>query len=81
LRNNADALRETRSVTAALTREGVADYTRRSTRLSAESASATHAIHLRCAEGAPLLRAVSVNVDDQGRPVEYAGSRGPSDGR
>lgn len=61
----------TRSVTAALTRFGVADYTRKLTRLSAERADAVQARHLRLAEGAPLLRAVAINVDPDGRPVEY----------
>ena len=60
-----------RSVTAALAEEGVADYTRASTRLSAVPATATQALHLRLSEGAPLLRSVSVNVDGAGRPVEY----------
>lgn len=65
------ALAETLSVTAALARMGVADYTRRSTRLSAERADALRARHLRLPEGAPLIRAVAVNVDAEGRPVEY----------
>jgi GntR family phosphonate transport system transcriptional regulator len=68
------ALDETRSVTAALARMGVTDFTRRSTRLSAERADAVRARHLRIAEGAPLLRAVAVNVDAEGRPVEYGRS-------
>lgn len=59
------------SVTLALQAAGLADYTRRSTRLSAESADPVQAGHLRLRAGAPLLRAVSVNVDAQGRPVEY----------
>ncbi|MGY6411176.1 MAG: phosphonate metabolism transcriptional regulator PhnF [Alkalilacustris sp.] len=65
------ALEDTRSVTAALAREGLADYTRRSTRLSAERADAVRARHLRLPEGAPILRTVAVNVDAGGRPVEY----------
>lgn len=64
-------LAETRSVTAALAREGVADYTRASTRLVAERAGAVAARHLRLAEGAPLLRSVAINVDPMGRPVEF----------
>ena len=60
-----------RSVTAALAAEGVADYTRRSTELTAERAGPLQARHLRLAEGAPLLCSVSVNVDPAGRPVEY----------
>mgnify|MGYP000710294205 CR=1 FL=1 len=65
------ALAETRSVTAALARAGVPDYTRRSTRLSAERADAVRARHLRLPEGAPVLRTVAINVDGEGRPVEY----------
>ncbi|TCP42431.1 phosphonate metabolism transcriptional regulator PhnF [Rhodovulum marinum] len=65
------ALTETRSVTAALARAGVADYTRASTRLTAKLASPTQALHLALREGAPILRTVAINVDAQGRPVEY----------
>ena len=53
---------------------GVSDYTRRSTRLSAEAADPVQAGHLRLRPGAPLLRTVSVNVDPAGRPVEYGRS-------
>ncbi len=75
-----EALREARSVTAALARCGVADYTRRATRVSAEAADAAQARHLRCAPGAPLLRTVAINIDPEGHPIEYgrswfAGSR------
>lgn len=66
-----DGLRETLSVTAALAREGVADYTRVSTELTARRARAVEARHLRLPEGAPLLRSVSINADPDGRPVEY----------
>lgn len=59
------------SVTAALARGGVADYTRASTRLTAVAATATQGLHLRLAEGAPVLRSVAINVDADGRPVEY----------
>lgn len=65
------ALAETRSVSAALARGGVADYTRASTLLTAKLASPTQALHLALREGAPILRAVAVNVDAEGRPVEY----------
>jgi len=64
-------LDETRSVTAALARCGVGDYTRASTRLTAKAATPTQALHLRIAEGAPILRSVGVNIDPEGRPVEY----------
>lgn len=66
-----EALRRHLSVTAALAEAGLPDYTRRSTRLSAESADAVRARHLRLSAGAPLLRAVAINVDPEGRPVEY----------
>ena len=61
----------TPSVTQALAASGVTDYTRADTRLTAKLATATQALHLRLREGAPILRAVSVNVDAAGRPVEY----------
>jgi GntR family phosphonate transport system transcriptional regulator len=64
-------LEETRSVTAALARHGVADYTRASTRLTAKQATATQALHLRIVEGAPILRSIGVNVDVDAVPIEY----------
>jgi GntR family phosphonate transport system transcriptional regulator len=67
----AQALRELSSVTAALARAGVPDYTRRSTQISAHPATATQAAQLRLTEEAPLLRTLAVNVDPQGHPVEY----------
>lgn len=67
----AEALRELSSVTAALERAGVPDYTRRSTRIAARPATATQAVQLRTPEGAPLLRTVAINADPAGRPVEY----------
>ena len=62
---------EAQSVTAALRLGGVTDYTRASTRINAKLASATQALHLRVAEGAPILRTINLNVDDQGQPLEY----------
>lgn len=64
-------LAETQSVTAALAAEGLADYTRASTRLTAKPAQGTLALHLRLAEGAPILRSVAINIDVAGAPVEY----------
>lgn len=66
-----DALRETSSVTRALERCGIRDYTRVSTRITAKLANATQALHLRVAEGAPILRTVGINAAADGRPVEY----------
>ena len=59
------------SVTRALAAGGVADYTRRSSRLTATLADATQANLLSLQQGAPLLRTQSVNVDMEGCPVEY----------
>lgn len=64
-------LGQTKSVTAALKRAGVEDYVRISTRLTAKRALATQALHLRIAEGAPILRTVGINADLEGRPIEY----------
>lgn len=64
-------LEDTVSITAALAAEGVADYTRASTRLTAIAAPATLALALRLPEGAPILRSTSVNIDPSGRPLEF----------
>lgn len=66
-----EVLRRLGSITDALAAEGLADYTRASTRLTARLASPLQARQLQLAPGAPLLRAVAVNVDADGRPVEY----------
>ena len=66
-----DDLSETKSVTAALERGGVADYTRVSTRLNAKLSTATQALHLRISEHAPILRTTSINADLDGTPIEF----------
>ncbi len=66
-----ERLRKTGSITGAFQAEGLADYTRSETRLTAVAASAVQAVHLRLREGAPLLRSSSVNVDAAGQPVEF----------
>ena len=68
------ALARTLSVTAAFAAEGVADYTRRATEITAKPAGPTIAGHLHLAPGAPVLRVVSLNVDAAGVPVEYGRS-------
>lgn len=65
------AFQETSSVTQALLKAGVADYTRASTRMTAIRATATQALHLEIAEGDPVLRTSGVNVDGEDQPVEY----------
>lgn len=66
-----NALEEEGSITKALTRCGIQDYTRAWTRLTAQLANPAQAQHLRLKEGAPILRTVSLNIDEQGVPVEY----------
>ncbi|WP_170769860.1 phosphonate metabolism transcriptional regulator PhnF [Ruegeria lacuscaerulensis] len=65
------ALSETQSVTKALQRCGIDDYTRHSTRLTARAASATQALHLRLPEGAPVLHSIGINIAPDGTPIEY----------
>lgn len=61
----------THSISAALAENSVADYTRRSTKMTAIAADALLALHLRLPQGAPLLRTVAVNVDAAGKPIEF----------
>lgn len=67
------------SVTEALKANGVPDYVRTETRISAERASPTQALHLRLREGDPLLRTVAINALLDGTPIEYGVSLFPGD--
>ncbi|OUD08501.1 phosphonate metabolism transcriptional regulator PhnF [Marivivens niveibacter] len=69
--NMATVVVDKSSVTEALKAQGVVDYTRASTRLTAVRATATQALHLQISEGDPVLRSTSVNVDLNGTPIEY----------
>ncbi len=66
-----EGLAETGSVTRAFAMHGLDDYTRASTEVTAKRATSLVATHLELAVGDPVLRTISVNVDDDGRPVEY----------
>ncbi|MEM6609288.1 MAG: phosphonate metabolism transcriptional regulator PhnF [Pseudomonadota bacterium] len=66
-----DNLAEAGSVTAALALQGVSDYTRKSTEITAKPASKTHAALLELPVGDPVLRTVGINVDAAGKPVEF----------
>lgn len=66
-----DAMKRLHSVTGALAEAGVVDYTRASTRLTAKTADPLLALHLRLPQGAPVLRSVALNVDGEGKPLEY----------
>ncbi len=68
------ALRESRSITAALAAAGVSDYERRWTRMVAERPTPTIARHLQMNESHPVLRAESLNDGPDGQPVEYSRS-------
>lgn len=64
-------LQTSASVTESLRLCGVPDYTRASTRVTAEAADAVTAHHLGLPPGAPILKTVAVNVGPAGLPVEY----------
>lgn len=64
--------RATGSVTAAFKRAGIDDYLRQSTIIGARHADAEDLRHLKLSPGAIVIVATAVNVDMNGRPVEYA---------
>ncbi|MEL6977580.1 MAG: phosphonate metabolism transcriptional regulator PhnF [Pseudomonadota bacterium] len=68
----AAAMAETASVTHALRRYGVIDYTRAWTRIAAVATSRAIAAKLRQPDTAPVLRAEALNLDMAGQPIEYA---------
>ncbi len=72
------ALRATPTVTAALRAAGVADYVRRSTRVTARAPTPVEAALLRVPRARPLLVCENTNVDAQGRVVEFGLTRHPS---
>lgn len=71
----AEAYRETRSVTQALKRCGIAEYWRKSTRITARLPSGADAQHLKIERNRPILVTEAVNVDHAGTPIEYGLSR------
>lgn len=74
----AAALRACATVTEALAQVGIADYVRRSTRVSARMPSVAEAETLAMMPTRPLLVCENVNVDLAGTPVEFGLSRYPS---
>jgi GntR family phosphonate transport system transcriptional regulator len=78
LRGILEALRETSSITEALTRVGVSDYLRQVTRVSARLPSAEEAELLRMPRNRPLLITENVNVDHAGTVVEFGVGRYPT---
>jgi GntR family phosphonate transport system transcriptional regulator len=75
----AEAIAETGSVTLAYRRHGVEDYFRQSTIVSARHADAEDLAALRLAPGAIVLVAVAVNVDTEGRPIQFSETRFAAD--
>ncbi len=65
-------VKETGSITAGFKACGVADYTRRESRITAELPSAEIAARLRQPVARPVLRVDSLNVDTAGTPIEWA---------
>lgn len=66
---------ETLSVTAAFKTFGIDDYFRRSTIVSARHADTADLADLGLSPGAIVLVAVAVNVDPDGRPIQFAETR------
>lgn len=67
------------SITAAFREFGVADYFRRSTRVSARHATAADLADLRLSPGAIVLVTTYVNVDAEEVPVQYSETRFAAD--
>lgn len=73
------AYAETQSVTAAFRQYGVDDYLRRSTIVSARHADPADLADLKLAPGAIVLVTTAINVDTQGRPIQFAEARFAAD--
>lgn len=65
------AYAEARTISGALALLGVADYERKTTRVTARLPSAHEARLLRQSASRPILETEAVNVDSEGRPIEY----------
>jgi GntR family transcriptional regulator, phosphonate transport system regulatory protein len=75
----ASAFAELGSITLALKRFGVADYSRATTRISARHATPDEARSLQLAPGAVMLVSEAIDADEAGQPIQYALSRFPAD--
>ncbi|MCW5744637.1 MAG: phosphonate metabolism transcriptional regulator PhnF [Alphaproteobacteria bacterium] len=71
----AEAFQAERSITAALRRCGVADYKRRTTRISAQLISAADARVLGVRRGRAVLVTDSINIEPDGRPIDFGYGR------
>lgn len=75
----AEAFAELGSITLSYRRYGIEDYLRRSTVISARHADVDDLEDLRLAPGAIVLVAVAINVDLDGRPIQFAETRFAAD--
>jgi len=75
----AKVYRRTGSVTAAFATFGVDDYLRKSTMVSARHADPSDLADLRLSPGAIVLVTVAVNVDLDGRPIQFSETRFAAD--
>lgn len=73
------AFAETGSITRALSACGVDDYLRDVTEISAVHAEPDDVAHLELTPGAIVLVTRAVNMDPQGRPIQFAVTRFPAD--
>lgn len=73
------AYEETGSISQALARYGIADYTRKVTRVTARLPRAADARLLQQPGNRPILLTEGINVDAAGHPVEYSVARFASD--
>jgi GntR family phosphonate transport system transcriptional regulator len=67
------------TVTEALRRAGIEDYSRKESRITAELVEMEDARQLGISIGQPVLVIESVNVDPDGRPVQYTRTRAAAD--
>lgn len=70
---------ETGSITASFRRMGLEDYTRRETSITAQHAESADLEHLKLSPGAIILVTQAVNVDGEGKPVQYSLTRFAAD--
>ncbi len=75
----AEAYGERLSITAALQACGVESYSRHSTRITTRHAEAQEIVQLRLSPGAVLLRAEAIDIDAEGRPIQFLVTRFPGD--
>lgn len=66
-----ESFKETGSITVALRKFGVADYTRKVTRVTARMPEEQEAQLLAQPRNRPVLITESLNVDEAGQPIEY----------